>query len=409
MSDRVVVVGAGHAGVQIAASLRDNDFRGSITVFGDESHRPYHRPPLSKGNLSPTNPVDSITLRGPSFYDELGIEMCLGDPVCDIDRDAGKVVSASGRTVGFDGLALALGSSVRTLKVPGADLPGVLYLKNLDDAVVLNRYLAESESVVVVGGGFIGLEAAALARSAGLKATVVECDTTLMGRSVGPLVGGVFADLHRARGVDVRLGASVVEVFERKGKAAGVVLDDGELVEADFVVVGIGVVPRIELAERIGLEIDRGIVVDGASRTSVDGIVAAGDCTVTRSLSVPGVSRSLESVHNATLQAKNAARSLSDVVGDPEVEVPWFWSHQGDLKLQMVGGRDDADRTVIRGDPASGKFSILYFVDGVVVGAECVNKPGDFVLLRKLLNDGGSIDVALSEDVSLPLKQAVIA
>lgn len=399
---RLAVVGTGHAGVQIAASLRENGFDGQITLLGAETHLPYQRPPLSKGKISGIEAAQKIALRGSAYYSDRGIDMVLGERVYEVDLDAGTLLTTRGRVVEFDRLALALGAKVRHLPVPGTDLPGVLYLRDLDDALRLTAHCERATSVVVIGGGFIGLEAAALARTSGLAVTVVEADARLMGRSVAPIVSDAFATLHRERGIDVRLSARVEEVIDRGGHAGGVRLADGVTIDSDFVVVGVGVLPRTGLAKSMGLQIAGGIVVDPHSRTSDARVVAAGDCTVSAR---DGRYRSLESVHNATLQAKNAAKTLCGI-DDPDVEVPWFWSHQGDLKLQMVGDRLDVQETVLRGEPGSGKFVALHLSGGALVGAECVNSPADFAVLKRALNTGAVMDLRLAADSAVPLKDS---
>lgn len=409
MTTGVLVVGASHAGVQVAISLRENGFDGQIALVDLEPHLPYCRPPLSKGTIDGPAALAKIALRNREFYAELGVDLILGEKIYDVDLDAGTAHTTSGRTLHFDSVALTNGAKVRRLPVPGADLPGVSYLRNADDALRLHAHLAKAGSVVVIGGGFIGLEAAALANQAGARVTLVEAGSQLMGRVVSPEIAGYFAAAHRNNGVDIRLDTQVAAVVDHNGHAGGVRLDDGTEIHADFVIVGIGVMPRTGLASSMGLSIAGGVIVDDRSRTSDPRVVAAGDCTVTENPIHPGTFRSLESVHNATTQAKAAADSLTETLRPEPPEAPWFWSYQGSLKLQMImraGCRPT--RSVWRGDPASGKFLAVHLEGEQVVGADCVNTPGDFAFLKRTINSGKPARAGLGlDDMSRPLKELV--
>ncbi|HEV7649717.1 MAG TPA: FAD-dependent oxidoreductase [Actinophytocola sp.] len=409
-----VIVGASQAGLQLATSLRALDYAAPITLVGAEQHLPYQRPPLTKGFLADGSDAGSLAFRAASFYAERGIRVLLGTRVARVglpaSGGAGEAVTDTGEVLAFDALALTVGARPRRLAVPGADLDGVCYLRKLEDAVELRRRLATADRIVVVGGGFLGLEAAAVARSAGKTVTVVEAFDRLLARSVAPEVSRFYLGTHRDRGVDVRLGSTVCELAGAAGRVSGVVLADGSTLPADLVLVSVGVTPRTELAEQVGAECDRdglgGIVVDGSARTTVPGVVAAGDCTVQPDpLTGRGRVR-LESVHNAIMQAKVAAACLAGRTG-PAPEVPWFWSDQYDLKLQIAGLKDGYDHHVLRGDPGSGRFSVLYYRDGALLGIDAVNRAGDYLAVRRALGRRGTIDPVAARDPGVALKDLV--
>jgi len=407
-----LIVGASQAGLQLAVSLRALGDTEPITLVGAEAHPPYQRPPLSKTFLAGGVEPESLAFRTPGFYADTGIELVCGERVTDISlsrergRAAGVATTGSGRDLPFHRLALAVGGRPRRLHVPGNDLHGVTYLRDIDDATSFRSQLACARDVVVVGGGFIGLEAAAAARGAGKAVTVVEAAERLMSRAVAPVVSEFYRRAHERRGTRVMLSAQVSGFVEDGGRVTGVRLAGGRTVPADLVLVGVGLVPRTELAERLGLECDGGIVVDAAARTSDPSIVAAGDCTVLPH-PVTGEGRvRLESVQNAVAQARVAAASLVGV-GEKARDVPWFWSDQYDLKLQIAGLSTGYDQHVMRGEPESEQFSVLYYRDGRLLAVDSVNRPVDYMTVRKALSDGGTIDAARAADVAVPLKNLV--
>jgi 3-phenylpropionate/trans-cinnamate dioxygenase ferredoxin reductase subunit len=312
-------------------------------------------------------------------------------------------VTGEGRRIPFARLAFTVGAAPRRLKVPGAQLTGVCYLRDQDDAVDLKIRLAAAERVVVIGGGFIGLEAAAAARALGRSVTVVEAADRLIGRAVAPRVSEFYRGAHERRGTRVLLSSGVAAIEGRAGRVSAVVLADGTRLPADLVVVGIGVVPRTELAERIGLACEGGIVVDEYARTSNPRVVAAGDCTV-QPHPVTGEGRvRIESVQNAVAQAATAAATLLGRPPQPPA-VPWFWSHQGDLKLQIAGLSTGYDATVLRGDPDAERFCVLYYRHDRLLAIDTVNSPADYMVVRKLLGRGGTIAPELAADPAVSLK-----
>jgi 3-phenylpropionate/trans-cinnamate dioxygenase ferredoxin reductase subunit len=408
-----LIVGASQAGVQVAVSLRDHGYDRPITLIGAEAQPPYQRPPLSKAFLAGDADARSLELRTPAFYTERRIDVVCGERVSRLDlspsgqRGAGTALTDLGRTLAFDRLALAVGARVRRVDVPGADLDGVCYLRDIQDADRVRSHLAAARDVVVIGGGFIGLEAAAVARSQGRNVTVVEAADRLISRSVAPVISEFYRRAHLRRGTGIRLGAQVARIEGERGRVTGVRLADGALLPAGLVVVGVGVVPRTELAEQLGLRCDGGIVVDEFARTSEPSIVAAGDCTLMPDpLTGEGLVR-LESMPNAVAQARVAAATLAGKP-QPYTDVPWFWSDQYDLKLQMAGVTNGYDRLVVRGDPDGERFSVLYYRRGMLLGINAVNRAPDYLAVRKALASGTPIPADRAEASEAPLKDLLL-
>ena len=407
-----LIVGASQAGVQLAVSLRELGYASAITMVGAETYPPYQRPPLSKEFLTGTAGHESLSFRTAAFYADAGIELICGERVVDLalpaDGASGLARTAAGRELAFDRLALTVGARPRRLTIPGSDLDGILYLRDVDDAQQLRTRLAGASRVVVVGGGFIGLEAAAVARAQDKDVTVVEAADRLIARAVAPVVSEFYLQAHERRGTTVLLDTAVAGFSGADGAVTGVLLADGTELPADLVMVGVGVMPRTELAEQLGLECDGGVVVDAYARTSEPSVVAAGDCTVLpHPLTGEGRVR-LESVHNAVHQATVAAATL---VGAPAEtrSVPWFWSNQGQLRLQIAGLSAGFDSFVVRGDMDDEKFSVLYYRDGGLLAVDAVNNPVDYMVVRKALTQGLSIPAEQAADSSTPLKTLLAA
>lgn len=406
-----LVVGASQAGLQLAASLRDLGDESPITLVGEEVHPPYQRPPLSKTFLGGQVTPESLTFRAPDYYQRVGIDLVTGTRVTEVSMangasGGGVAVTDTGRTLRFDRLALAVGARPRRLPLPGAELAGVCYLRGLDDAVRLRSLVDGATDVVVVGGGFIGLEVAASARALGRTVTVVEAADRLLARAVAPVVSDFYLRAHERRGTTVLTSTTITELRGIDGRVAEAVLGDGTVVAAQVVVVGVGVEPASELAEQLGLECAGGIVVDGACRTAHPSVVAAGDCAVQPNpLTGEGMVR-LESVQNAVAQGRTAAATL---VGRPASgrTVPWFWSDQDTLKLQIAGLSTGYDQFVLRGDPDTEAFSALYYRDGQLLAVDAVNQPVDYMAVRKALSVGGHIDPLRAADPGTPLKSLI--
>ncbi|MFD2416410.1 NAD(P)/FAD-dependent oxidoreductase [Amycolatopsis pigmentata] len=387
----VVVVGAGHAGFTVASQLRTEGYEGSITLVDEQGRLPYQRPPLSKAYLNGDLPADELPFRGAVFYERERIDYLAGEGVVTIDRAARSVVTTTDRTLRYDALVLATGATPIRPPMFAPGIGGVLELRSIEDADGLAAALRGARRVVVVGGGFIGLEVACAARKHGLAVDVVELRDRVMARAVGPTVSAYAVDAHRAMGITVHLGAGVTTIDTHDGRVRGVTLATGQSIPADLVVLGVGIAPRTELAEKAGLDVDNGIVVNEFLETSDPAISAIGDCCSFPYF--PGGRRvRLESVQNATDQARNLAKRLSGT-RTPYTDLPWFWSDQGGLKLQMAGVGGAADREVVHGDPASGKFSVLRFDGDRLVCGESVNSSGDHVSLRTVVAHGRDEEV----------------
>lgn len=401
----IVIIGAGQAGVQTAEALRSSGYEGSITLLGDEADGPYHRPPLSKAWLAGDMEAAQLVMRAPEMLARKHIELRTGVTVTGIDRAAQRVLLADGTSLAYSGLLLATGSTPRRLPLPGGDAAGVLALRSKADANAMAERMAlcieKNLPVVVIGGGFIGLEVAATARKKGLAVTVLEAAPRLLGRVLAPKLSDWYAELHRSHGVNLVFDARIAALnVGADGAVTGVQMADGTVHPAGLVVVGIGVNANDQLALAAGLECDRGIVVDGCGRTSDPAIVAAGDCTARR---LPdGSLLRLESVQNATEQGKSAAAAL---LGQdrPFTATPWFWSDQYDKKLQMAGLSTGADQWAVRGDMAANSFSVYHFKGEQLLAVDSVNAAKEHLQARKLLDAGVSPTLAQATDTGFDL------
>jgi 3-phenylpropionate/trans-cinnamate dioxygenase ferredoxin reductase component len=411
-ADDVLIVGGGQAAVHLASSLRDLGWQAAVTIVSEEDHAPYQRPPLSKAFLSGDAQVTTLEFRSAEHYERDRITVLTGQRVVSVRRAApgrpGVAVTEGGQRLEFGHLALATGARPRLLSVPGADLAGICYLRDAGHALELRERLATAQRVLVIGGGFIGLEAAAVATAKGKTVTVVEAADRLIGRVVAPVISDFYAAAHRRRGVRVMLGTSVsgfagTGPAEAGGAVAGARLSDGSFVPADLVIIGIGAEPRTELAESLGLACAGGIVVDAFARTSDPAIVAAGDCTVTpHPAAADGSLVRFESYGHATDHAKVAAATVAGVPARYDT-VPWFWSDQGSLKLQIAGLSAGFDQAVLRGDPGQERFSVLYYRDGRLLAVHAVNLPRDYLAVRRALAAGQQIPAEIAADDSQPL------
>ncbi|UEA58021.1 FAD-dependent oxidoreductase [Gordonia otitidis] len=384
----VVVVGGGQAGFQTAVSLRQNGFAGPVTIVEAGTSRPYQRPPLSKAYLDLTNEADDAVLefRPDSFYERHGVQVRVGTRVSSIDRRAGAVRLDSAEVLRYGHLVLALGARPRQLSLPAIDVAGVHVLHDLDDARALRTALGAATTVVVIGGGFIGLEVAAAARRSGCSVTVVEAAPRVMGRVVSRELSEFVASAHRSKGAVVRVGSGVARLHDSNGRVAGVELTSGEVLPADLVVIGVGVEPVTDIAESAGLAVRNGILVDETLLTVDPRISAIGDCAAYPSVHAPGIVR-LESVQNATDQARCVAARIAGGSVDRYAALPWFWTHQFDLNVQIAGLGGEQDDTVTVGDVAGEKFSVLRFRAGRLACVESVNSPADHMAARKILAD----------------------
>ncbi|MDO7844402.1 NAD(P)/FAD-dependent oxidoreductase [Sphingomonas immobilis] len=404
----VVIVGAGHGGAQAAVALRQNKFAGTIAMIGDEPELPYERPPLSKEYLAGDKEFERILIRPAKFWDEREVATLLGSAVVKVEPAAHTIETASGETIGYGTLIWATGGSPRKLVCSGHSLKGVHAVRTRADVDQLMRELPEVERVVVIGGGYIGLEAAAVLTKFGKHVTVLEALDRVLARVAGEPLSRFYEAEHRAHGVDLRTGVGVECIEEADGAATGVRLVDGEILPAQMVIVGIGIIPATAPLIDAGAEGGNGVAVDAQCRTSLPDVFAIGDCAAHSNRFADGATIRLESVQNANDQASIVAKTI---VGE-EVHyeaVPWFWSNQYDLRLQTVGLSTGHDALVVRGDVAARSFSVVYLKAGRVIALDCVNATKDYVQGRALVLAGAAIDPARLADAGVPLKEMIPA
>jgi len=403
MSETFVIVGAGQAGGQAAESLRREGFEGRIVLVGDEPHIPYQRPPLSKKFMAGEMPLERLYFKPQEFFDTQNVELRLDLNATGLDAKAKILTLCGGEPLPYDKLLIATGARVRTINIPGADLSGIHYLRNIADVEGIQANFKEGASLVIVGGGYIGLEVAAVAVKRGIKVTVLEVADRVLQRVTSPEMSAFFEKVHGEEGVDIRTGTGIAAFAGTDGKLDHVMTDGGERLDADFAVVGIGVLPNEDLAEDAGLAVENGIVVDETGRTSDPHIYAVGDCA-NLPLEVIGRRIRLESVQNALDQAKVAAANMA---GNPKTynEVPWFWSDQYELKLQMAGINQGYDQAIVRGNPDDRRFATFYLKAGVVIAVDAVNSPPDYMIGRKLIKGAVKVPAETLADVGVSMKE----
>ena len=408
MSHGTLIIGASQAGLQIATSLRDQGYGDKITMLGTETLAPYQRPPLSKGFVMGEATPASLAFRADAFYADRRIDLHLGTTATAIDRHARTVTTQDGTVFHYDHLALATGARVRRPPIAGLEVQGVRVLRDIADAQAIKDHLALVEDVVVIGGGFIGLELAAVARKLGKGVTVLEAQDRLMARAIAPALSAFYAGAHAKRGIVIELNVRIDRVTTEHGQVTGVLLADGRHFPASLVILGAGVAPNMELAQAAGLPCNGGIEVDNCARTIDPHIVAAGDCTSQPHGFANGAMIRLESVQNAIDQGKAAAASILGR-SEPNVAPPWFWSDQGDLRLQIAGLNTGYDQTVLRGDPDSEAFSLFYYRAGKFIAADSINRATDHVIARKLLELGLPLAQGVAADMGVNLKSLLKA
>jgi 3-phenylpropionate/trans-cinnamate dioxygenase ferredoxin reductase component len=402
MKQRCVIVGASHAAAQLAASLRQEGWEGEVQIIGDEPYLPYHRPPLSKAFLANEKTLEELAIRPSAFYEKNDIQLRQGY-VTAIDRDSKILTLSDGQTQAYDKLALCTGSRVRKISLPGSELAGVHYLRNIADVEGIKSSLAHRSHAVIIGGGYIGLETASALRKLGVTVTVLEMADRILQRVTAPELSEFYMRVHQEQGVVIHTNTSVARIAG-KTQVEKVVCADGSEYLADAVIVGIGILPNVELAEESGIQVDNGILVDEFCRTNDPDIVAAGDCTNHFNERYQRRMR-LESVPNANDQAKVAAATIVGVKKQYH-SLPWFWSDQYDLKLQIAGLSEGYDQVLIRGDKINSRsFAAFYFKDGALISADCVNRPQEFMLSKKLLNEQVSIDQEQLVDERVSVKE----
>jgi 3-phenylpropionate/trans-cinnamate dioxygenase ferredoxin reductase subunit len=403
----VTIVGAGHGGAQAAIQLRQLGFTGSIGLIGAEAEMPYERPPLSKDYLTGEKAFERMLIRPAAFWAEREVTLVSGTRVTAVDPAANTVRTEAGERIGYGALVWAAGGVPRRLGCAGGDLAGVHVVRCKAEVDAILAELPRVQRVAVVGGGYIGLEAAAAMRKRGKDVLLVEALDRVLARVAGAEISRFFEAEHRARGVDLRLGAAVARIEGREGQATGVTLQDGETLPAGLIIVGIGIEAAVEPLLTAGAAGANGIDVDGLCRTSLPNVYAIGDCAAHENRWAGGLRVRLESVQNAHDMAATAAKAVAKAVAgtpEPYEAMPWFWSNQYDLKLQSVGLSVGHDATVVRGDPAARSFSVLYLLQGRILALDCVNATRDYVQGRKLIECRIVADPAALADPDIPLK-----
>ena len=403
MSENFIIAGASHAAAMLAPTLRQQGWQGRITVVGAEASIPYHRPPLSKDYLAGEKTLDEILIRPAKVYEKSEVEFILSTSVESIDRNIRTVRLSNNETLSYDKLALAVGSKVRKVNLPGVDLDGVFYLRDLRDVERIQPYISPGADAVIVGGGYIGLETAAVLNRKGMTVTVLEMMERVLQRVTAPVVSEFFTRIHEEEGVNIRCGTGV-SGFKGNGRVAQVLCSDGSEFAADLVIIGVGIVPNTELAEAAGLRVDNGIVVNARAQTSDPDIYAAGDCTYHHNPIYDRWVR-LESVQNATDQS----RVVAGAACGKEISynaVPWFWSDQYDLMLQIAGLSRGYDEIITRGDPENSRsFAAFYLKSGRVIAVDSVNKPKEFMGAKKLITLKQETDKKKLADADVPVKE----
>lgn len=398
---RVVIVGAGHAGGTVAALLRQYGFEGPVTLIGAEPIAPYQRPPLSKAWLKGEADADSLQLKDPDWWAQNGVELRLNQTVTAIDRTA-RTVTADGEVLPYDALVIATGARARPLPIPGAELSGALFLRTAADAEALKARVGPGRDLAVVGGGYVGLEAAASALALGGSAIVIERENRVLARVASEPLSRFYQQAHVRRGVEIVTAASVI-ALEGGESVEAVVLADGRRIACDTALIGVGALANTELPEASGLECRDGVIVDAAARTSDPVVWAVGDVTRRPSALYGGDIR-FESVPNALEQAKQAAAAIAGR-DQPPPEVPWFWSDQFDLKLQMAGMTSDADQLIVRGDPDSERFAVFHLKGGVIRCVEAVNAPPEFMAGRLMIGKQTPVNPIRLADPAVSMKE----
>ena len=405
MTETCIVMGASHAAAQLVTSLRQEGWNGEILVIGDEPHLPYHRPPLSKAFLSGEKTVESLVIRPAAFYQKNEVQFRQGR-VMSINRDQQTLMLGDGEELSYDKLALCMGARVRKADLPGCDLKGIHYLRNMADAESIRAKVAEGQHAVIIGGGYVGLETAASLRQLGMQVTVLERGPRILGRVTAPEVSDFYHRVHTESGVRIHTSVSVAG-FSGNDQVEKVVCTDGAEFPADLVVIGVGVLPNTELAEAAGLAVDNGIVVDEFCRTIDPNIVAAGDCA-NQFNKLYACRVRLESVPNATEQAKITAASICGC-NKSSASLPWFWSDQYDLKLQIAGLSQGYDQVIVRGDRRTGRsFAAFYLKEGRLIAADCINRPQEFVLSKRIIAQKLTIQPERLADDSVPVKELLM-
>ena len=402
--ENLLIIGAGQSAIQCISTLKKEGYSGSITLVGEEEHLPYQRPPLSKGFLEDSLNKERLYFKKLEFFTENKVQLYLGLSAEKLEIDNQKVYLSDNSELEFDKLVLATGSRVRYLDFPGSELKSIFYLRDLDDAEAIKKDLETSENLVIIGAGYIGLEAAAIAAKKNKKVTIIEMADRVMNRTVDPQISEYYLNLHKSYGVKFHFNTSL-ETINEVSNSLEVVCSDGTEVKADSVLIGAGVVPNIELAEEAGINCDNGIIVNEFGQTNFKNIYACGDCT-NHPNKILNKNLRLESVHNAMEQAKTVASSLMNNPMEYN-QVPWFWSDQYDHKLQIVGLSGDHDMVTMRGDTNDAKFMLFYTKDEELIAVDAINNPKEFLISRKLVANKVKIKPKVISDLNTNLNDLI--
>ena len=402
--ENLLIIGAGQSAIQCISTLKKEGYSGSITLVGEEEHLPYQRPPLSKGFLEDSIGKERLYFKKLEFFTENKVQLYLGLSAEKLEIDNQKVYLSDNSELEFDKLVFATGSRVRYLDFPGSELKSIFYLRDLDDAEAIKKDLETSENLVIIGAGYIGLEAAAIAAKKNKKVTIIEMADRVMNRTVDPQISEYYLNLHESYGVKFHFNTSL-ETINEVSDSLEVVCSDGTEVKADSVLIGAGVVPNIELAEEAGINCDNGIIVNEFGQTNFKNIYACGDCT-NHPNKILNKNLRLESVHNAMEQAKTVA---SSVMNNPMEynQVPWFWSDQYDHKLQIVGLSGDHDMVTMRGNTNDAKFMLFYTKDEELIAVDAINNPKEFLISRKLVANKVKIKPKVISDLNTNLNDLI--
>lgn len=404
MVKKIVIVGAGHAAGQVIALLKQKKYVGQIILIGEEPYLPYQRPPLSKKFLSNELAIDRLYLKPFQFYDDSNIKKYLDTKVISINRKKKSIELNNGKEIFYDKLLLSVGSRVRYLNVKGSNLHGIHYIRNIDDVISIKSKLDKKKNVVIIGGGYIGLETAAVIKGLGHNVTVLEKDSRLLSRVVSPDISDFFEIEHARNGVKLKLSTDIIEFFGNKSIESLKTSND-EIIPADLVIIGIGVKPNFELAEDADLKVNNGIIVNDVCQTSDSDIYAVGDCTMHPNSIYDRYIR-LESVQNALEQAKIA---VGNICGENKIksQVPWFWSDQYDLKLQIAGLSEGYDKTIVTGNPSDRSFACLYFKNNRLIATDAINSAAEFIMSKKLIASRRKINTDKLENKKMSLKDLI--
>jgi len=408
MSDEtVLIIGAGQAAAQTAASLRQGGFTGQITIIGDEPALPYQRPPLSKAYLKGELAPDRLYFKNAEWYEAQNVEVLTNTKALSVDATAKSVTMSTGASLSFDHLVFATGSRNRTLPMDGASLGNVFGLRDLADVDALRPHIGENKKLVIIGAGYIGLETAAVARSLGTDVTVLELADRVLARVTSPTISAFYEDLHSRHGVDIKTNCATSTINGQDGKVKSVTLSTGEVLPCDALLIGIGILPNIEIASEAGVACEDGILVNEAGQTNLPNIYAAGDCAKRLIQPYNRMGR-LESVHNAIEQGKQVSASILDKPA-PKTDCPWFWSDQYNIKLQIAGLSTGYDNFVVRGDIKREKFAVFYFKDDILIAADAINSAPEFMTAKRLIATQAKVPPETLADPKVSLKDILSA